>query len=66
MTEPDVTAVLLDALKRAADAHHLYEEETGTPDADWPAWYAAHMAATLRAGGYALVAAPGQQPGSAR
>ena len=52
--EPDVTAVLLDALRRAAYAHHTYEAETGTPDADWPAWYAAHMAGTLRDAGYRL------------
>ncbi len=52
--EPDVTAVLLDALRRAADAHHAYEAETGTPDADWPAWYAGHMAGTLRDAGYRL------------
>jgi hypothetical protein len=52
--EPDVTAVLLDALKRAADAHHVHEAETGTPDADWPAWYAEHMAGTLRDAGYRL------------
>ncbi|MET7426847.1 hypothetical protein [Dactylosporangium sp. NPDC005555] len=55
--DSDMTAVLLDALKRAADAHHLHEAETGTPDADWPAWYAAHMTATLRAAGYRLTAA---------
>ena len=31
------------ALRRAADAHHHHEQQTGRPDPDWPDWYAAHM-----------------------
>ena len=36
---PDLAA----ALRRAADAHHRHEEETGHADADWPDWYAQYM-----------------------
>lgn len=32
------------ALRDAAGAHGKYEGELGHPDADWPAWYADHMA----------------------
>jgi hypothetical protein len=48
--EPLMTAVyqsttqLAAALKRAANAHHQYEQFTGKPDADWHHWYAEHMA----------------------
>ena len=31
------------ALRRAADAHHQHEQQTGRPDPDWPNWYAAHI-----------------------
>jgi hypothetical protein len=31
------------ALRRAAEAHHAYEEELGHPDSDWPAWYAHYL-----------------------
>lgn len=34
---------LADALKRAAAAHGVHEEETGVADADWPIWYAQFM-----------------------
>ncbi|MEV7117519.1 VOC family protein [Kitasatospora griseola] len=37
-------AALESALRDAAAAHGKYEEELGHADADWPAWYAAHMA----------------------
>lgn len=46
--------ILLDALKRAADAHGLHEEKLGRHDADWPQWYAEHMTRTLGEGGYRL------------
>ena len=48
--EPLMTAVyqstkhLAAALKRAANAHHQYEQSTGKPGADWHHWYAEHMA----------------------
>src|SRR6266702_7823308 len=29
---------------RAEAAHGKYEQETGKPDPDWPAWYARYMA----------------------
>ena len=31
------------ALRRAADAHDLHEQEIGHADPDWPDWYAQHM-----------------------
>jgi catechol 2,3-dioxygenase-like lactoylglutathione lyase family enzyme len=33
------------ALRRAAAAHGEHEKRTGAPDANWPDWYAAYMAA---------------------
>jgi catechol 2,3-dioxygenase-like lactoylglutathione lyase family enzyme len=32
------------ALRRAAAAHGEHERRTGAPDAQWPVWYAEHMA----------------------
>jgi hypothetical protein len=32
------------ALRRAAAAHGVHEEETGEEDAEWPVWYAQYMA----------------------
>jgi catechol 2,3-dioxygenase-like lactoylglutathione lyase family enzyme len=32
------------ALRDAAEAHGRHEADLGHPDADWPSWYAAHMA----------------------
>ena len=40
----DSVAGLADALRRAEAAHGKYEQETGKPDPDWPAWYARYMA----------------------
>ncbi|MET8308444.1 hypothetical protein [Micromonospora sp. NPDC005173] len=48
------TEVLLDALKRAAEAHGEYEKELGRTDPDWPQWYAQHMTRTLTEDGYRL------------
>jgi hypothetical protein len=31
------------ALRRAADAHHLYEQQLGRADPDWPSWYARYI-----------------------
>jgi hypothetical protein len=31
------------ALRRAADAHHQHEQQTGRPDPDWPSWYARYI-----------------------
>jgi catechol 2,3-dioxygenase-like lactoylglutathione lyase family enzyme len=36
---------LADALRRAEAAHGEHEKLTGVRDANWPAWYAAYMAA---------------------
>ena len=48
--------MLLDALKRAAAAHGIYEktELGGVYDENWPQWYAQHMTRTLADGGYEL------------
>ncbi|WP_181038667.1 hypothetical protein [Arthrobacter sp. ZGTC131] len=48
------TEILTDALERAATAHGVYEAEVlgGVHDAEWPQWYAGHMAATLAEGGH--------------
>ena len=53
-TEPNTTEILLDLLKRAAQAHGVYEKELGKPDPDWPPWYAEHMTRTLRQAGYRI------------
>lgn len=53
-TETDTTALIVDLLKRAAQAHGEHEKEIGKPDPDWPEWYAAYMARTLREGGYRI------------
>jgi len=39
----DSAGDLARALRRAADAHHQYEQQTGRPDPDWPTWYATHI-----------------------
>jgi catechol 2,3-dioxygenase-like lactoylglutathione lyase family enzyme len=39
------TADLASALRRAEAGHSEYEKRTGQPDANWPEWYAAYMAA---------------------
>ena len=49
-----MTDVLLEALKSAAAAHGVHEKEIGKPDADWPQWYAVHMARTLGSAEYHL------------
>lgn len=56
-TAPSTTELLLDLLKRAAAAHHMYEqgELKGVYDKDWPQWYAEHMTKALAASGYRLV-----------
>jgi hypothetical protein len=56
-TEPNTTALILDLLKRAAEAHGLHEKELGKPDPDWPQWYAEHMTRTLREAGYRVTRA---------
>jgi hypothetical protein len=55
--EPTTTQVLSYVLQRAASAHHFHELELGHPHADWPPWYAGHMAQTLADHGYRLVLA---------
>ena len=45
--EPTLTAVLLQALKDAAKAHGVYDD-------NWPQWYAEHMTRTLGEAGYRL------------
>ena len=53
-TEPDTTALLLDLLKRASQAHGVHEKALGKPDPDWPQWYAEHMTRTLREAGFRI------------
>lgn len=52
----DTTAIILDALKKAAAAHGVHEAEElgGVYDEAWPQWYAAHMVRTLADGGFRL------------
>jgi catechol 2,3-dioxygenase-like lactoylglutathione lyase family enzyme len=42
-TAYDSAADLAEALRRAEAAHGRYEQETGQPDPDWPAWYARYL-----------------------
>lgn len=51
------TTVLLELLKRAAEAHGIHEKNDlgGVYDQDWPQWYATHMTRALADGGYRLV-----------
>lgn len=53
--------ILLGLLERAAQAHGVHEQEDlgGVRDEQWPAWYAAHMAAGLAELGYRIVPAGG-------
>jgi hypothetical protein len=53
-TEPNTTAIFLELLRRAAQAHGVHEKELGKPDPDWPQWYAEHMTRTLREAGYRI------------
>jgi hypothetical protein len=39
----DSVADLAAALRRAAAAHGIHEQETGQADPDWPDWYAQYM-----------------------
>jgi hypothetical protein len=39
----DSAAVLAAALRRAAAAHGIHEQQIGHPDPDWPDWYAQYM-----------------------
>ena len=52
----NLTAVLLEALEKAAAAHGVHEKELGRADADWAKWYAEHMTRSLGAGGYDITA----------
>ena len=39
----DSAGDLARALRRAADAYHQREQQTGRPDPDWPTWYARYI-----------------------
>jgi hypothetical protein len=52
--EQALTDRLTDALRLAAAAHGVHEQELGEADPDWPPWYAEHMMRTLGADGYRL------------
>ncbi|MFE5408162.1 hypothetical protein [Microbacterium sp. NPDC056569] len=53
---PDTEAFLRELLIRTAEAHGGYERDVlgGVYDEAWPRWYAAFMARTLAAEGYAI------------
>jgi hypothetical protein len=52
---PSTADVLFDALGRAADAHHDYEERIlKHPDENWAQWYSKFMATWLREHGYRI------------
>jgi hypothetical protein len=53
----EMTAVILDALKKAAEAHGVHEatDLAGVYDEQWPEWYADHMTKTFLAAGYRLM-----------
>jgi hypothetical protein len=55
--EPKTTEILLDLLKGAAAAHHIYETTVlgGKRHEGWPQWYAEHMTKALAEAGYELV-----------
>ena len=50
VTDTTTTAVVLEALKSAAEAHGQFEAEVlhGEYDIEWPHWYAEHITAWLR------------------
>jgi hypothetical protein len=58
--ETNTTEIILDLLKRAAQAHGQHEKEIGKPDPNWPEWYAAYMTRTLREEGYRIDRAAGR------
>jgi catechol 2,3-dioxygenase-like lactoylglutathione lyase family enzyme len=53
LDEAATTALVLDLLKRAAEAHGVHEKNDlgGVYDEKWPDWYAAHMVKALEAMG---------------
>ena len=53
-------ADLWEALTRAKEAHGEFERRLGQPDADWPLWFAAYMAAEQGLLGQTLVKTTGQ------
>jgi hypothetical protein len=40
----EVVVLPVSDVDRAEAAHGKYEQESGKPDPDWPAWYARYMA----------------------
>jgi len=50
--------VIQEALNSAAEAHGVFEADVldGVHDAEWPQWYAAHMAAWFDDHGFDLAA----------
>ena len=55
--KPDTEAIIVDLLKRAAEAHGVHEktELGGKYNTNWPQWYAAHMTRALAEAGYRIV-----------
>jgi len=62
MADPDARTaeqLILELLRSAAAAHGVHEEQDlgGVYDENWPEWYAAHIADSLRARGLRIVTA---------
>jgi hypothetical protein len=57
VSQIDTVEVVHDALQQAADAHGVHEAEVlgGQHDAEWPQWYAEHIASTLAVNGFTIV-----------
>jgi len=55
-TNPSTETIIVNLLKRAAEAHGVYEktELGGKYDTNWPLWYAAHMTRALAEAGYRI------------
>lgn len=62
-TKPETETIIVDLLRRAAEAHGIYEkaELGGKYDTNWPVWYATHMAKALAEAGYRIVPAAAPQ-----
>ena len=43
-------ATLARLLREAEEAHAVYEQQSGTRDENWPAWYARYIVDRLRSG----------------
>jgi len=56
--EPDGAKLFFELLMKTAQAHGVHEKETGKPDPEWPAWYAAYLNRAFHDAGYHISASP--------